>query len=964
MNKLIMNFSKILTILTVLLFFIFSPAKIYSQNYYEDSFTSLKDTVFYPAINSTLNSYKYDSVFCFAEDVFSYYIEQGQIDRATYLFNICCYYPLAIGMTDTVLPIIKEKLDYLRHNTDTNNVHFATLNQITSFGYKYNSDFEKAKPYIESAVKIYESVPTPLLHKSSAYYNYGGIVLSTNDYYGAYILYKKALEGFNANFDTISQNFDYFRKHDAATSYIGIAFGMNETGQLLLTEAFNKKAYNTLIEYPKSDLLAICETNLSSNYIDLEEYDKAIDFADSALSFVADQNIELFLNDVYITSLKNIGIAYLKKGNYQKSLASLKTAYNFLIDNLGDDNLRLASISSDIANVYYEINKTDSALAYFNIATQYSPNDPSANIEFAKALLKMNKYENAISILKNIFTDSVNNYVNKKYEIEKNTYLAKCYSKKYDISRKKQDLELSIMYAKTSNSLIINHLNNTILGNNDLKFANDFHDIAEIGIYASYKLYQITNNKEYLNEYIHFISQSTATKLNIEIGHLSNKSTNSSSNKQIDLLQDIRILENELQALSESKNHDLYEEVREQLTTLRIKAFELSYFLKETEKCPDKNLYSDYIDLKNVKKLLLPDEAIIQFFVSTDGIYSSIIRNNTTNIFFTKTNNITDLINNYNKSLKTGGNNFSTVANNLYRVLFDKLKSNLKGINKLIIIPDDMLNQIPMEPIVTNTKSGNMLINDFSIVYNYSLYIWNKNRSSINTNTTSFVGFAPIFSSQDNTNNVALYTPFVIGEYPILRSAENLAPLPFSGIEVDSISQLFNANGYSSDIFIGNEATEENFKTNISNKSIIHIATHGYSSITDPQLSCLYLFPKNDSLQKDYTNDGKIYLGEIFTMSPSANLVVLSTCKSGTGKIIKGEGVMALPRAFLFAGTPNIISSLWKIHDEKTMNLMLDFYKELIVGNSYANALRVAKLKQIKKGELTTNWGGIILIGE
>ena len=60
-------------------------------------------------------------------------------------------------------------------------------------------------------------------------------------------------------------------------------------------------------------------------------------------------------------------------------------------------------------------------------------------------------------------------------------------------------------------------------------------------------------------------------------------------------------------------------------------------------------------------------------------------------------------------------------------------------------------------------------------------------------------------------------------------------------------------------------------------------------------------------------------IGEIFTMHPQANLVVLSACKSGTGKISKGEGIMALPRAFLFAGVPNIISSLWKIHDEKTL---------------------------------------------
>jgi len=93
-------------------------------------------------------------------------------------------------------------------------------------------------------------------------------------------------------------------------------------------------------------------------------------------------------------------------------------------------------------------------------------------------------------------------------------------------------------------------------------------------------------------------------------------------------------------------------------------------------------------------------------------------------------------------------------------------------------------------------------------------------------------------------------------------------------------------------------------------------------------------------------------------------LVVLSACKTGTGKIEEGEGVMALPRGFIFAGVPNLMVSLWKIHDKHTKTLMVNFYKHLLEGNDYAKSLRLAKLQQIQKGALPLDWSGIVLIGK
>ena len=90
---------------------------------------------------------------------------------------------------------------------------------------------------------------------------------------------------------------------------------------------------------------------------------------------------------------------------------------------------------------------------------------------------------------------------------------------------------------------------------------------------------------------------------------------------------------------------------------------------------------------------------------------------------------------------------------------------------------------------------------------------------------------------------------------------------------------------------------------------------------TDPQLSCIYLQPDEPK------DDGKLYAGEIYNLKLDANLVTLSACKTGLGKITKGEGVIGLSRALIYAGARNIIVSYWNVADRSTAQLMKDFYQ-------------------------------------
>jgi len=78
---------------------------------------------------------------------------------------------------------------------------------------------------------------------------------------------------------------------------------------------------------------------------------------------------------------------------------------------------------------------------------------------------------------------------------------------------------------------------------------------------------------------------------------------------------------------------------------------------------------------------------------------------------------------------------------------------------------------------------------------------------------------------------------------------------------------------------------------------------------------------------------------------------------------MEGEGIIALPRGAILAGVPRTLASLWNVHDERTKDFMLLFYKHLANGNPYRNALQQAKLDAIEAGFLTKNWAGFVLIG-
>ena len=106
---------------------------------------------------------------------------------------------------------------------------------------------------------------------------------------------------------------------------------------------------------------------------------------------------------------------------------------------------------------------------------------------------------------------------------------------------------------------------------------------------------------------------------------------------------------------------------------------------------------------------------------------------------------------------------------------------------------------------------------------------------------------------------------------------------------------------------------------------------------------------------------------EIYNMELEAELTVLSACNTGSGKMVRGEGIMSLSRAFLYAGCPNVVFSLWQADDLATKEIMSAFYKQMSEQTGKDKALRNAKLEFLKNASQEQghpfHWATFVLVG-
>ena len=155
-------------------------------------------------------------------------------------------------------------------------------------------------------------------------------------------------------------------------------------------------------------------------------------------------------------------------------------------------------------------------------------------------------------------------------------------------------------------------------------------------------------------------------------------------------------------------------------------------------------------------------------------------------------------------------------------------------------------------------------------------------------------------------------------------------------METSEIKKLYP----SSSVLLGKEATRLKAKDLSSQHDILHFAAHAELNAEDPLSSAILLAKGNG-------DKGRLEVREIFELDLNASLVVLSGCETGLGKLSSGDELVGLTRAFVYAGTPSVVASLWKVDDASTAHLMSSFYRNLKT-KSKMESLRQAQLEMIR----------------
>jgi CHAT domain-containing protein len=333
--------------------------------------------------------------------------------------------------------------------------------------------------------------------------------------------------------------------------------------------------------------------------------------------------------------------------------------------------------------------------------------------------------------------------------------------------------------------------------------------------------------------------------------------------------------------------------------------------------------------LKQVQELLDPGVSLLEYFVGPLGVQLWIVEKNRIEFveldvrredLVAKVNALREMISQADKF-----DSFKRQSQELHKLLIAPALAHLRG-KELLIVPHGVLHYLPFQTLVS--AQGKFLIEEFPVHY---------------LSSASLMQFTRDKRRASRESTFAMGNPNLGDEAYNLRFAER---------EVKEIAQI-NAK---STVLVRDEATKSKALSMSPKYDIVHFAVHAEFNEKDPLSSALLL-------AREGQDDGRLKVSEIFALNLNADLVVLSACETGLGSISSGDEIVGMTRAFIYAGTPSVIATLWKVNDRTSYELMGQFYRNLKT-MSKAEALRQAQLKTMKAFPQPLYWAAYQLTGE
>ena len=809
-------------------------------------------------------------------------------------------------------------LMHLERNVKNSNYRAIVLN-LQGFLYMQKGLQEDAESAFQDAIKLFtESGSRNTIQSARCLSNLGSLYFNSGKF-------RQAEESHQLSLQIRRQLFGNDHPETAAAyNDLGVVYSAENPAQAL--EYFERvlgiysKVYGE--NHPK---VALVSTNMGISYKKLGKTGDAVLYFENALDTWRKIYPQGHPNQALVLSY--LGQTYAGMKDRTEAMNYFRRAMKQYTRAYGQRHPDVAALFNQYGLLYANEGNYDSALFFLQEALQRnSRNFTDTRIDFNPGV-----------------SDFYNPYVLLyTLQLKAETLELRHYSKTLRLG----DLKLALRTVASCDTIIdqIRHQSNN--ESDKLTLGTQAREIYEIGVRIAQAISEMSTRSEYWKELAFFFAEKSKS------GVLLESIVDANARNFSGIPDELVTREKELKAEITLQNRLLTEGIAGEFENKhRSRLFDLnrSYesFISELEKN-----YPRYYNLKfhtsapqvqDIRKKLDQASAVVSYFIAekSSKIFVFTITRNKLDVSVRSLPADFDrsIRGFYNAMIYSSPETYVETGSGLSKILLPDLNKNIK---KLILIPSDRLCILPFEALPLSAK-----INSEGFPVNY----W-MNRYDIGYEFAAALLTEEKISHTDKQKDILVCAPVDFSESLGLKS------LPGTAAELNQIQKLFPE---SNEGVTGLDATETFFKhAQLNNYRYIHLATHGVVDEDSPELSRIYL-------NASETDDGKLFSGELFGLSLNADLVTLSACETGLGKLSKGEGVIGLSRALRYAGADKILVSFWAVADESTAALMQNFY-QLIAGHpelDFRVALRQAKENLSKEGAYSNPyyWAPFVLVG-
>jgi CHAT domain-containing protein len=745
------------------------------------------------------------------------------------------------------------------------------------------------------------------------------------------------------NYATIAH--DFFKEKDdpfmLANAKVNLFNMYSLLGFTDRAETILKESLEIKLEMNNPDLIALDYRKLGGFYQNKGEYDKALLYFNKYLKIAFNDLAPL---DIVIAKMK-IGQVYLQMGEYETALEFLSQSQKERVEN---SFMKDAETASDMATIYQKLGAFDVSRSLFNQAIDLF-------LKFEEELLAAETYISMTDMeLQAGNSDKAISLANKAIEIALNTesklLRAKSFQALSKVYRSLNEHDLALSFAKKAYQSVSNFKGYRI-ASYLMDLSRAYYEIEPDSAYhysdlAFNEIERVSKNIYGENLQTLVFSDYSSFYNEVAYWYLTDKNDAEKAFEVVEMGKS-RVL---LEQLSAKRNPS---EVIDEPTLLQIRQREkvIDQLYRRLDEASDENerevilediryAQLDYDSFTNevrlahpsLKKYELPEvlsveeitamldkstsfieyalfeDKIIAFWITKEGIESHITT-------IDSANSAAEFLHLKISDFRAGIESqkprevLEELSKPLVQVLLSDFRSKYTAITNLTIVPSMSISVLPLEALLQN---GKYLIEEVNVKYLPSLSIYPHIQNPHRDTEKQILAVASSGFTIGSTNNAS-------------SSQSNFSSLPASLMEVDSISVLFE----NKTILKNEQVTESGIKAlNLEQYQYIHFATHGNINESNPLQSGL-LISKKDDFEVLFGEDGYLNSMEISNLRLNADLVVLSACNTGMGKMVSGEGVLGMQRSFFQAGTSSVLVSLWNIFDKSTSTLMSRFYKKL-----------------------------------